>query len=244
MPFTSKFDMTFFVFEEKEKEDIFIYIEYYTAIFKKETIIHLVRHFKKLIKEVVSNPAVKLDDIDIVPEEEKQRLIYLFNDTTTPYPREKTIGKLFEEKVEKTPDNIAIIGVGTRFIASGPGEWPLHVTYRQLNETSNRIANYLCRENGVVPGEPVGIMMDRTISMMIAIMGILKAGGAYVPLSPSFPEGRIKTMINDAGVKTLIGQKRFIKALTGCSGNAGAWIHFFASTVKTFIPKKKRNRVN
>ena len=129
--------------------------------------------------------------------EEKQRLIYLFNDTTTPYPREKTIGKLFEEKVEKTPDNIAIIGVGTRFIASGPGKWPLHITYRQLNQTSNQVANYLCIENGLVPGEPVGLSMDRATTMIIAVMGILKAGGAYVPLSPAFPEQRMKTMIEE-----------------------------------------------
>jgi len=212
LPFTSKFDMTFFVYETGTGE-ICIDIEYYTAIFKKETIARLVRHFKKLIKEVIANPAVKLDDIDIIPAEEKQQLLFQFNDTRSDYPREKTIGQLFEQQAAETPDNTAIIGMGTRFTAPDPGKWPLHLTYKQLNETSNQVANYLCSENGIVPGEPVGLLMDREASMIIAIMGILKAGGAYVPLSPSFPEQRMKTMIDDASVKTLIGQKRYIKTL-------------------------------
>jgi amino acid adenylation domain-containing protein len=213
LPFTSKFDMTFFVYEETSAGEIFIDIEYYTAIFKKETMARLVRHFKKLIKEVITNPLVRLDDIDIIPAQEKQQLLVQFNDTRSAYPREKTIGELYEEQAAKTPDNIAIIGEGTRLVAPDPGRWPLHLTYRQLNDNSNQAANYLLSENGVVPGEPVGLLMDREVSMIIAIMGILKAGAGYVPLSPLFPEERMKTMIDDAGVRTLIGQKCFIKRL-------------------------------
>ncbi len=201
---TAKFDMTFFI--QEEGEDFFIAVEYYTAIFKIETIARFVQHFKKIIKEVATNPAIRLGDIDIVSEQEKQQLLFQFNDTETPYPREKTIGDLFEEQVNKAPHCVAVVGtvVGTRFISS--------VTYRELDRKSNQVATYL-DEKGVVPNQSVGMIMDRSISMLVVIVGILKAGGAYVPISPSFPEERIKIMIEDSGMRILIGQKRYIKTL-------------------------------
>jgi len=198
---TSKFDMTFFVYEEKGKEEIFVEIEYYSAIFKKETIIRLAKHFKKLVKEVISHPLIKLDHIDIISEEEKHQLLVQFNDTVTVYPREKTIGALFEEQVAKVPLSTAIVLKDE------------HLTYKALDEESNQLANYLSNENGVVLGQPIGLLMDRSISMMAAIFGILKAGGAYVPISPSFPEERIKIMVDDAGIRNFIGEKCYVKTL-------------------------------
>jgi amino acid adenylation domain-containing protein len=198
---TSKFDITFFVYEEKEKEEIFVEIEYYSAIFKKETIIRLAKHFKKLVKEVISHPLIQLDDIDIISEEEKQQLLVQFNDTFTAYPREKTIGVLFEEQVEKVPLSTAIVLKDE------------HLTYKTLNEESNQLANYLHKKNEVVPGQPIGLLMDRSISIMVAIFGILKAGGAYIPISPAFPGERIKNMVDDAGIQILIGEKRYVKTL-------------------------------
>jgi len=201
LPFTSKFDMTFFVHEEEESEDVFVDIEYYTSIFKPETIIRLARHFKKLIKEVIADPSGKLDDINILEVEERQQMIYEFNNTATPYPGDRTIAELFAEQVEKVPWRAAVVLRDE------------NLTYNALDQQSNQLTHYLCRETGSVPGQPVGILMERAISMIVVIMGILKAGGAYVPLSPSFPEERLKTMIDDAGVRTLIGQKRYIKTL-------------------------------
>jgi len=198
---TSKFDITFFVYEEKEEEKIVVDIQYYTDIFKEETIIRLVRHFKKLINEVIANPLIKLNDIDILCEEEKQQLMYRFNDTGVPYPRMKTVNELFEAQVERTPWSAAVVSGDER------------LTYKALDEQSDRLANYLRDENGIVTGQPVGILMERSVDLISTILGILKAGGAYVPMSPSFPVERIKTLIVDAGVRTLISQKRCIKTL-------------------------------
>jgi fengycin family lipopeptide synthetase D len=194
----AKFDMTFFVSERDE--NVYITIEYYTAIFKRDTIRGLVEHFKKLIKQVISNPHIKLEDIDILTKPEKQKLLYEFNRTGTDYPKESTLSELFETHVENTPNHIAVV-FGNE-----------HLTYKALDEQSSRMAHYLY-DNGVVPNQPVGMLMDRCISMIIAIMGILKVGGAYVPISPSFPLERSERMINDAGIRILIGQKKYIKTL-------------------------------
>ena len=196
---TSKFDMTFFVHEQGE--NVFINIEYYNAIFKRETIERFARHLKNVIKEVVSNPSIKLEAIEIIDDQEKKTLLFQFNDTETFYPRAKTIGELFGEQVARVPDNTAVV-LGADSL-----------TYRILDEESNRVANYLYYENKVRSGDRVGMLMDRSLDMMIVIFGILKTGGAYVPISPSFPGERIKTMIDDSGIRILISQKRYIKPL-------------------------------
>jgi amino acid adenylation domain-containing protein/thioester reductase-like protein len=196
---TSKFDMTFFVYDEND--NVYIDVEYYTAIFKRETMARLSQHLQELIKQVISNPGIKLKDIDILTRQEKQQLLYRFNDTGTDYPKESTIGELFEKQTGKTPDHTAVIF----------GEE--HVTYRVLDERSNQAANYLYDAHRVVPDQPVGMLMARCTLMITALVGILKAGGAYVPISPSFPEERIKHMIDDANIKILMSQKQYIKTL-------------------------------
>ncbi|MFC2146783.1 condensation domain-containing protein, partial [Acidobacteriota bacterium] len=203
---TTKFDMTFFVHESAQ--DIYINIEYYTAIFKKETM-----HFKNVIKALVEEPSIKLKDINIISREEKRQVLFQFNATEKAYPKDKTIHALFEEQSEKAPDYIATIGVGTRFIASAPGKWPQHVTYKQLNETANQLANYLYDEKHIQPQEPVGILMSLPTDLAVGILGVLKAGAAYVPLEPSLPGERIKYMIDDTCIRTVISEKRYIKTL-------------------------------
>ncbi|MFC2146275.1 condensation domain-containing protein, partial [Acidobacteriota bacterium] len=208
---TSKFDMTFFIYEKGD--DVYFHLEYYTGIFKEDTIKRLVSHFKNVIKTVIEEPKVKLKDINIISTDEQRQLLYEFNDTAKTYPQDKTIHELFEKQSEKTPDYIATIGVGTRFIASASGKWPQHVTYKQLNETANQLANYLDEEKHIQPQEPVGILMYQPIDLAVGILGILKARAPYVPLDPSLPEERIKYMINDACIGTVISEKRYIKTL-------------------------------
>jgi amino acid adenylation domain-containing protein len=196
---TTKFDMTFFVSETGE--DVYINIEYYTAVFRKDTITRLIQHFKKVIKEVTANPALQLKNIDILSRQEKQKLLQQLNDTKRDYPRDRTISDLFAEQVEKTPRHTAII--------SGQE----HLTYKALDRESNRLANYFYNQHRVTADQPIGVMLDRSISMISAIIGILKVGGVYVPLSPSFPEERLKTIINDAAARVLVSQKQYIKTL-------------------------------
>jgi amino acid adenylation domain-containing protein len=192
---TAKFDMTFFVVERGE--DIHITLEYYTGIFKEETIQRLALHFKNVIKAAVTDPLIKLKDIGVMSGEERQQVLYTFNDTAGDYPKDKTIHELFEEQVEKTPDSISLVGkgVGTRFIAS--------VTYRELNRKSDHLA-YLLRGKGVEPDSIVGTMLERSIEMIIAIFGILKAGGAYLPIDLEYPIDRIDYMLKDSSAKVLL----------------------------------------
>ncbi|MCP5046975.1 MAG: amino acid adenylation domain-containing protein, partial [bacterium] len=196
---TSKFDMTFYIMESGE--NVSINIEYYTAIFSKETIARFALHFKRIIGNIIATPSTRLRDIELLSPEDRRVLLEQFNDNQTPYPREKTIGQLFEEQVDRTPDRVAVVF----------GEECL--TYEALGEASNRLANYLFHETRLTLNQPAALLLDRSIAMMVCIFGVLKAGGAYVPLPPSFPQERLKTMLDDTSAPVIIGPKRYIKTL-------------------------------
>jgi amino acid adenylation domain-containing protein len=196
---TSKFDMTFFVHEVGE--DVFINIEYYTDIFKKSTIERLVSHFKRIIKTVIQAPGIQLKDIDILSEEERQQLLYTFNDTVIEYPVDKTIYELFEVGAEKHLGSIAAV------------YGDIALTYKELDNQASQLARYLYEAKGIRVGDRVGIWMSQSLYRIIGILGILKAWGTYVPLDPALPLERIKYMINDAGVGVVISEKKFVKDL-------------------------------
>ncbi|MCP5053166.1 MAG: amino acid adenylation domain-containing protein, partial [bacterium] len=195
----SKFDMSFFVVEEGDR--LSVSMEYYTSIFKRETILRFVQHFKNVIKGVIADPSIPLEALDILSEPERQALLDRFNDTATDYPRDKTIGQLFRDQVRQTPDHTAVV-FGAECLS-----------YSHLDERSNQLANYLYHDTGIRPNRTAGLLMDRSLEMMVAILGVLKSGGAYVPLSPSFPGERIKTMMDDAGSRVLIGQDHHIREI-------------------------------
>ncbi|NOQ25911.1 MAG: amino acid adenylation domain-containing protein, partial [Bacteroidales bacterium] len=196
---TSKFDMTFFVWETVNKTDISI--EYYTGIFKRETIEKYIRCFKSIVSSIIKNPKVKLKEIELLSQEEKQQLLYEFNDTQSNYPKDKTIHGLFEEQVDKTPDNIALVCNQEQ------------ITYKELDNKSNQIAQYLRFECEVSINESIGIYMDKGTNVIISILGILKSGCGYLPLSESFPEERIKFMINDTSTRIILSEKRYLKEM-------------------------------
>jgi fengycin family lipopeptide synthetase D len=205
---TAKFDMTFFIRESEG--DISINVEYYTGIFKQETIRRLTSHFQNIVKAVIDEPDIKLKDIEIISKEEKEQVLNEFNDTVEEFPRDKTIHRLVEEQVEKTPDYIAVVhGLAV-------------LSYQELGQKANRLARYLFYEHGVQPDDRVGILMAGSIHLAVALMGILKAGAAYVPLDPSLPVERIKYMIRDASIGVVISERKYIKTLNGlqweCSG--------------------------
>ena len=196
---TAKFDMTFFIYESVE--NIYITIEYYTGIFKEESIKRLAGHLKNIIQQVIDTPSIPLKDIDFLIEEEKRQLLYTFNDTAREYPKDKTIHGLFEDQVDKTPDQISLVYENE------------YLSYSQLDERADQLADYLYAEQHILSGEGIGILMNRSIDRVVAVLGILKAGGAYVPIDPSFPEARIKYIIDDVGVRLLISQKQYIRTL-------------------------------
>ncbi|MCK4259026.1 MAG: non-ribosomal peptide synthase/polyketide synthase [Halanaerobiales bacterium] len=187
----AKFDLTFYAFELED--EIQLAIEYATSLFKRDTIERMLGHFVNIVEEIVENPEVKLSKIGMISSEERIQLLDTFNDTFVDYPKEKKIYQLFEEAVERVPDHIALVF----------GDQQL--TYRELNQKSNQLARVL-RDRGVKTNQIVGILVERSIEMMIGIYGILKSGGAYLPLDQEYPEERIEFMLEDSGVDLLLVQ--------------------------------------
>ncbi|MCP4148961.1 MAG: AMP-binding protein, partial [bacterium] len=168
---------------------------------------------------MINNPDIKLDEIVIISEKEKQQVLYEFNDTYRGYPAEKTIHQLFEEQVERTPDNISTVG-GFSLPIGFPGgihestlQRTVQITYRQLNREANRIALYLHDKKGIKPGDRVGVLMSRSLNQLPAILGILKVGAVYIPLAPDLPRERIGFMINDAVIGVILSEKNHLRQL-------------------------------
>jgi len=179
-------------------EEIEIFFIYNEDVFDNESIINMSCHFRKIIRDIVTHPDTKISDIEIINEEEKNKILFDFNNTGVNYPRDKTIHQLFEEQVERTPDNIAVVGIIGEHLT-----YRAYMTYKELNKRSNQWANELT-EKGLKPDSIVGIMVGRSVEMIIGILGILKSGGAYLPIDPEYPENRIRFMLADSGANVLL----------------------------------------
>ncbi len=178
----------------KGEEGIQINLEYNSHIFRIETVNQILKHLEKYYDTVINQPGIKLSEIQLLPEEEQKRILFDFNDTTIEYPNDRTLYQLFEEQVEKTPDNIALMYEEKQ------------LTYRELNEKANQLARVL-QKKGVKNGTFVGLLVERSLEMIICIFGILKTGGAYLPLDPAYPKGRIMDILNDSEAPFLMVQK-------------------------------------
>ncbi len=192
---TSKFDISLNVLETSG--GYLFNFEYCTHLFRRETIERFSRHFVALLEAAAGDPQLTIAHIDILSPEEKEQLIRGFNDTSGEYPGDKTIHELFEDQVGRTPDNIAVSGHSVRPVGL------VGLNYRELNEQSNQLAQIL-QEKGVGPDTIVGIMTERSVEMIIGILGILKSDGAYLPIDPEYPQERIDYMLKDSAAKLLI----------------------------------------
>ncbi len=188
----AKFDITINAVELEKK--IGLNIEYCTKLFSKDTIERLRKHLVNIIANTIVNQDIKLSAIDMLTSEEKQKLLYTFNNTHAEYPKDKTIQELFEAQVENTPDKVAVV-----FEAK-------QLTYRELNERANQLARVLVAK-GVSKDSIIGIIVERSLEMIIGIMGILKAGGAYLPIDPAYPIDRTQYMLADSQTKILLTHK-------------------------------------
>ncbi|MDM5281497.1 amino acid adenylation domain-containing protein [Paenibacillus silvae] len=168
-------------------------IEYSSHLFRAETMERLTHHWMQLLEAIVEQPGSLINELEIVTAAEKEQLLHAFNDTKTTYPAEKTIVQLFEEQVSRTPEQVAVVYEEES------------VTYDELNQRANQLARVLVGK-GVGPEKIVGILVDRSVEMIVGILGILKAGGAYLPIDPAYPEDRIEFMLNDSGTKVLLTQ--------------------------------------
>ncbi|MDQ1352897.1 MAG: tyrocidine synthetase, partial [Acidobacteriota bacterium] len=207
---TAKFDLILNGLETEGK--LLFTLDYCTKLFKRETIERFITYFINIIHGAVENKHRRISDFEIITAEEKERLLYDFNNTYVEYPKDKTIHRLFEEQVEQNPDRIALVGATAvetlRATSLQISPTYLQITYRQLNEQSDRLAGVLI-EKGVLPDTIVGLMMERSVEMIIGILGILKSCGAYLPIDPDYPQERIDYMLKDSGAKLLVNEKFF-----------------------------------
>jgi amino acid adenylation domain-containing protein len=208
----SKFDITLIGVDAAE--NLVFSFEYCTKLFKKQTIERFINYFKKIVSSVAADPRQKISAIETISGEEKKQVLYDFNDTGAEYPKDKTIHELFAEQVGQTPGQIALVGqnVNPRFQIPNKGEPPGqvlftfnggHLSYKELNEKAEQLAALLI-DKGIRPDTIVGIMVERSMEMMVGILGILKAGGAYLPIDPDYPEERKQYILKDSGVKILL----------------------------------------
>ncbi|HEX2927283.1 MAG TPA: amino acid adenylation domain-containing protein, partial [Ruminiclostridium sp.] len=188
---TSKFDLTLEVYEEEVINGRF---EYSTDIFESSTIVRMTENFINLLKNIVNDYGQRVMEIDILGEQERTLILKEWNNTRVEYPKVPSIISLFENQVIKTPDSIAIIFDNK------------NLTYRDFNSKANQLAHFLIKL-GVGRETIVGICMERSFEMVIAIYAILKAGGAYLPIDPDYPGDRIKFIIEDAKVPIVLVQK-------------------------------------
>jgi amino acid adenylation domain-containing protein len=189
----SKFDIEF-TFEEVG-DYISFSANYNTDVYDKEIITQFITHYKNILQSILISPGDPIDEANFLSEEEEHQLLYTFNDTAVNFPKNKTLIDLFEEQVVNTPDNVAVVFD------------EVELTYKDLNEQSNQLANYLRSNYKIQADDLVGIKLDRSEQMIIAILGTLKSGAAYVPIDPGYPQDRIDYMIEDSGCKVLIDQE-------------------------------------
>ncbi|TCN55434.1 amino acid adenylation domain-containing protein [Flavobacterium circumlabens] len=191
---TSKFDITF-IFVETEQ--LLLNINYNTDIYDSFLIDALFSHLENVFSEGINNPEQAVDQLDYLTAAEKTTLLLDFNATAAAYPENKTIIDLFEEQLEKTPDNIAVVFEETA------------LTYQVLNEQANQLAHYLRQNHAIESGDLVGIKLDRSERIIVTILGILKSGAAYVPIDSSYPQERIAYIEKDSNCKIVIDEPVF-----------------------------------
>jgi amino acid adenylation domain-containing protein len=186
---TAQFDLSFSITEFTE--GLSGSLEYNTDLYTKETIERLLGHFHRLVITIINEPQKKISELTFMSVDEVEQVLVGFNANETIYPADKTITTLFEEQVAATPDAIAIVFEGQQ------------LTYGLLNKRANRLAHYL-QAKGLKAASMAAISMDRSIDMMVAILGVLKAGGAYVPIDIEYPSERIRFMLEDTNASILL----------------------------------------
>ncbi|KST68652.1 non-ribosomal peptide synthetase [Mastigocoleus testarum BC008] len=195
---TSQFDLSLSMWETEA--GLRGYWEYNTDLFESDTIARMTGHFQTLLSAIVANPQLQISELPILTENEQHQLLIEWNSKKSDFPKDKCIHQLFESQVEKTPDAVAV-EFGSQ-----------KLTYAQLNAKANQLAHYL-QTLGVEPEVLVGLCIERSLEMVVGLLGILKAGGAYVPLDPNYPPERLGYMLADSGVSILLTQQKLVDVL-------------------------------
>ncbi len=211
---TSKFDLTLQISQESSR--MLCLVSYNTDIFDEKTIARMLGHWRTLLEKIVANPEQRVSDLPLMNEAERHQVLVEWNDTKREYPRDNCVHELIEEQVEATPDALAVVGPLT---SSGSPESQT-LTYRELNTRANQLAHYL-RKQGVGPEAPVGIFMERSLDMIVALLGVFKAGGAYVPLDPDWPPERLGLIMANGDIEVVLTQTQLLATVSDSTDSAG-----------------------
>ena len=195
---TAKFDLTLVL--QMTGRGLVAQAEYNRDLFEVASIERLLQHFEILLTGIAENPRRRLSQLPLLTEAERQQVVVAWNNTKTEYPREKCIHELFEAQVERTPNAVAVVF----------GKQSL--TYQGLNERANRLAHHL-KTFSVGPDVLVGICLERSVDMIVAMLAILKAGGAYMPIEATYPRERLTFMLTDSTTPLLLTQQRLASLL-------------------------------
>ncbi|MBJ6369743.1 non-ribosomal peptide synthetase [Snuella sedimenti] len=187
----SKLDLTF-SFRKESNSSIVLDLEYNTDLFNKDFIAKLCDNLQYFLLQALEEADKSVGDINYISDQEKQQLLFGFNNTEAYYPRNITLADLFQVQVKKQPDNVALLFKAKAF------------TFKELDVLSNQLGNYLKEEYKIVPDDLIGIKLERSEWMIISILGVLKSGGAYVPMDPEFPKERIKYIEQDSGCRLVL----------------------------------------
>jgi amino acid adenylation domain-containing protein len=190
----SSYDLTLYLTESPA--GLRVRFLYNTDIFNESTIQRLMKRFEIILGQVVADPSQSIAKIPVLLPEEHQKLIHEWNDTSVDFPQYSGIHQLFERQVSQFPEAIAVTFEGKS------------LTYRELNSRANQLGYYL-RSLGVGPDSRVALLVERSLDIMIGLLGILKAGGAYVPIDPMYPKERIEYMLKESGSTIIITQSGF-----------------------------------
>jgi len=196
---TSKFDLSLII-EDRGTELIGAW-EYSSDLFTQEAISRITENFQTLLNGIVNNPETPINQLPIISAFEQQQILEKWNNTQQDYPESFCIHELFTQQVIKTPDAIAV-KFGNQ-----------QLTYTQLNQKANQLANYL-QNCGVTSEVLVGLYLERSLDILIAILAILKAGGAYLPLDPKYPQTRLTDILNDSQVSIILTQEKLLTSLS------------------------------
>lgn len=195
---TAKFDLALEL--DDRPEGLTGRFKYSTDLFDAATIDRMVGHWQTLLEGIAADPERRLSELPLLRETERHQLLVEWNATSAEYPRNMCIHQIFEAQVERTPDAVAVLCEGAQ------------LTYRELNQRANQLAHHLQRL-GVGPEVLVGLCVERSLEMVVGLLGILKAGGAYVPLDPAYPKERLAFMLEDTQIPVLAMQERLQESL-------------------------------
>jgi amino acid adenylation domain-containing protein len=195
---TSKFDLSLGL--EERGAGLAGAMEYDTDLFDAETIDRMLRHYGVLLKEAVAHPDRPLSELSLLDDAERRRVLVEFNATAVDDPSDRCVHHLFEEQARRSPGAVALVC------------GPMRLSYRELNAQANRLAHHLI-DLGVGPDILVGLCLERSAELVVALLAILKAGGAYLPLDPRYPRDRLAYLLDDSGATVLLTQSRLEPAL-------------------------------